>query len=61
MASGDSSGAVLLGIAAAPTFDEAVVDISDRLEQKPYKRDGVWYWWGCRLFDNEEDARRSFG
>lgn len=24
-------------------------------------KEGRAYYWGCRLFDNEADARRSFG
>lgn len=23
--------------------------------------DGTWTYWGCRLFDNESDARDAFG
>lgn len=25
------------------------------------ERDGIPYYWGCRLFDNEADARKAFG
>jgi len=59
-ATGQSSGATLLGSFKTETFDEAVgkLEITPQPEQQP---DKTWTFWGCRLFDNERDARRSFG
>jgi hypothetical protein len=36
---------------ANPDFDESLVR----------HKDGRWTYWGCNLFDNETDARKSFG
>lgn len=58
---GNFGTAQLLGKYEAETWDEAV---------QKYRKDnpgrikvqGKWYMdWGCRLFDNEADARKSFG
>lgn len=59
-ATGHGEGAVLLGTATADTFDEAVRAFTFSM---PYVRneDGVWTYWGCRIFDNEQDARKAFG
>jgi hypothetical protein len=51
------------------SFDEAVENyLKDRekfrwkdIRQLYYKRDGYHSVWGCRLFDNEADARKGFG
>jgi hypothetical protein len=64
-ATGESAGAKLEGKVEAETWPEACrkacVD-SGRWKEQPggfdAKRLTVW---GCRLFDNEADARRSFG
>jgi len=64
-ATGESAGANLEGKVEAETWPEACrkacVD-SGRWKEQPggfdAKRLTVW---GCRLFDNEADARRSFG
>ena len=38
------------------------VDTIDGNEKQYYKRNGnVASFWGCRIYDNEEDARKSFG
>lgn len=48
----------------APSFDTAVQLF---LEKNPYLKayhsfsNGSHRIWGCRLFDNEKDARKSFG
>lgn len=39
-------------------FDETMQKMPHDLFQK---NNGKWYVWGCRLFDNEIDARKSFG
>lgn len=64
-ASGDSSGAIYLADVVGPTFDQAVQKYVDSLtpRDKVYwnKSKKGWSYWGCRAFDNEKDARRSFG
>ena len=62
--SGNQAQASKLGTVEAETFAEACDKLCSPLEwqQKHGRYDsrsgGVW---GCRLFDNEADARRSFG
>lgn len=61
---GNSSTAQLLGKYPAVSFDDAV---EMHLQQHPASRayhtecEGVHTIWGCQLFDNETDARKSFG
>jgi hypothetical protein len=49
----------------AHSFDSAVsiYEITCHDEKiKPVKhQNGYWTIWGCRLFDNEADARKAFG
>lgn len=48
----------------AANLDEAVQLYSEASDSRYlFKRDsnGTWTYWGCRLFDNESDARGSFG
>lgn len=58
MATGDSAEARLLGKTRASTLKEAC----DKLysNDPSYDPERMTYW-GCRLFDNEDDARKSFG
>jgi hypothetical protein len=65
---GESSGASLLGVYEGEDFDSAVIrcmmDPKFKHEQCYFVYNlGVGYhrYWGCRLFDNEADARASFG
>jgi len=60
---GDSGQAHLLGKVEAPTFLMACrVAATQAGDPHNYREaDGVPRYWGCRLFDNEVDARRSFG
>ena len=61
-ASGDKGDATYCGFAIARNFDQAVIDVfgvNDSLLKK--NADGTWTHWGCRLFDNEFQARQSFG
>jgi hypothetical protein len=64
---GMESGATLLGTVVADTFDEAVQKVIDLTPEENrhfyYKHPEAsqWRYWGCRLFDNEADARKSFG
>lgn len=58
------SGAKKLGQAEAETFQEACNIFCSSLHWQ--ERNGFYdskrlTIWGCRLFDNEIDARRSFG
>lgn len=61
---GIPANAMLLGTVEAESFKEACATLcSPKGFQKHYgnfdsERLSVW---GCRLFDNEADARRSFG
>ena len=63
-ATGEQAGAMCLGTYKADSFKEAVKLWYDSLTDQ-YSRDCVSLerltFWGCRLFDNEQDARRSFG
>lgn len=63
-ASGDSAGARLLGRVEADTFAEACDKLCSPADWQrqngnydPQRRTV----WGCRLFNNEADARRAFG
>lgn len=63
---GIPSPAYKAGTVEAPSFDEAVRRHVARLpdDQATYwgrSSEGVWSVWGCRVYDNEADARRSFG
>lgn len=63
---GESSGATLLASnVEAKTFTEAVETwLKTVTSHNPYitkQNDGTYTYWGCRLFDNERDARKSFG
>ena len=61
---GNEDEARLVGTIEADTFAEACA----RLMSKPpwnddpslFNREALTYW-GCRLFDNETDARKAFG
>lgn len=57
-ATGQSSGAISHGIVEAASFKEAC-DIKFEGDSL-YSPDRMTYW-GCQLFDNESDARKSFG
>lgn len=60
---GNSTGATLLSTQLASTFDEAVsLYIKTAEDSSLFSRSNdCWTFWGCRLFDNEQDARKSFG
>jgi hypothetical protein len=48
----------------ADSFDDAVLMLIAASANKALfdrGRDGEWRYWGCRLYDNEADARASFG
>lgn len=56
----------MLATIEADTFDSAVAKYVDQLPKDRasyFKRNsrGEWRDWGCRLFQDEEHARKSFG
>lgn len=57
--------AMKLGEYEAESFEDAIllyIENHPNEERYIHKRlDGSWRFWGCRLFDNEADARSSFG
>ena len=61
--------AFLVGEVEADSFKEAVAKLKDSLPEDEAQYillesltcPGYSSYWGCRLFDNEEDARASFG
>ncbi len=55
---GQSSGAYYHGMAAGQTFKEACDGLF--IGDSCYNRDTMTHW-GCKLYDNESDARRTFG
>jgi hypothetical protein len=74
-ATGEEGSATFLGKFPGNTFDEAVENykiahpgtVDTREAYAPRNEDGVMpivkihSIWACRLFDNEADARKSFG
>ena len=65
---GNYSEACFEGMSYGETFDEAVIKLlshrldKDKEEPDGYRRyDGRLCVWGCRIFDNETDARKAFG
>ncbi|QGF20184.1 hypothetical protein SEA_SIXAMA_5 [Gordonia phage Sixama] len=71
-ATGQSGGAQSLGMWEGATFADAVL-AWDRAENATGNwgqlvlpagkkgESGDWRLWGCRVFDNREDAQRAFG
>jgi hypothetical protein len=44
------------------SFDQAVTSyLTEYPNPTVERKDGFWYMYGCRLFDNEADARKAFG
>ena len=59
---GESGKAQLMGETEAKTFGEACRIVFSKTREHAMYFDPVRLtYWGCRLFDNETDARRSFG
>ncbi len=71
---GGEDRARLVATIEADNFDEAVQKYNETAKIPAHRREpvafsqlganwqnGVWSIWGCRLFDNEADARKSFG
>jgi len=59
---GNSAGAELVATSSGYSFRDAVDAYAKKYPAfaRYYDRERMTYW-GCRLFDNEEDARKSFG
>lgn len=58
---GNIATADLLGKENAETWDDAVKKYMDKHPGKITADSRGYTDWGCRLFDNETDARKSFG
>ena len=61
-ATGERSPASFHGVFRAPTFADAVKRCvkEKKFDTRCFDPERLSYW-GCRFFDNEADARRSFG
>jgi hypothetical protein len=60
-ATGDQSPARYLGEWPGETFSDACAAWADSTRSSgSFDRERLTYW-GCRLFDNEQDARKAFG
>jgi len=59
ISTGQVSNATWCGTVTAESF-QAACDEKFKDHKNFYKKEKLTYW-GCRLFDNEADARRSFG
>ena len=62
-ATGESAGARFHGKFKGVTFRDAVESYINTLSpdsRKSFNGERLTYW-GCRFFDNEQDARKSFG
>lgn len=59
---GEASGAFFIGTSLGSNFKEACDNfaIKDANFKKYYSSNDLTYW-GCKLFDNETDARVNFG
>jgi hypothetical protein len=61
---GGGSGANYEGTAKGGTFIEACDNWAkqNKIPPRLYRSgEGAAYLWGCRLYDNEKDARATFG
>lgn len=58
----ESSGACFHAVSSGETFKNAVDNFAaiDKEFNKYYDGENMTYW-GCNLFDNERDARKTFG
>lgn len=64
---GGNQKAHRLAVETAASFDDAVrqhiakLDPDARSYYKQHLNEGFWTCWLCRIFDNEHEARKSFG
>lgn len=61
-ATGESSGAIYHGLSKGKTFKQAVENFieENNWDKKLYNSEKLTYW-GCKFYDNESDARKTFG
>ena len=57
---GNASGAQFIGTGYGRNVAEAALELHSRRPIESLSKDGTAIW-GCKLFDNEADARKSFG
>ena len=67
-ATGESGQAQDLGVWEGENLDAAIMNWVNSNSERDIsiyyrynEQTGYHLWWGCRIFDNESDARRSFG
>lgn len=60
-ATGNQSGAIFHGEWNGSDFTEAARNWAKSTGEPNHFDEGRLTYWACRLFDNERDARRSFG
>lgn len=60
-ATGESAPAFKIGEAEAESFSKACAIVMDTDERRRIFDPARLTYWGCRLFDNEADARKAFG
>mgnify|MGYP001558715694 CR=1 FL=1 len=59
---GGGADATFKGYGVGHDLQEAIKELSDRAQLHIHKKDiNRLMVWGCRFFDNEADARKSFG
>jgi hypothetical protein len=61
-ATGESAGAHCVGTVEAETLPDAAEKLfaDSKWAGYEFNRERMTYW-GCKIFDNEADARKSFG
>lgn len=57
---GQASGATYHGTYKAESFTEAILECFKDKQPEYLNKEKTAYW-GCRLFDNEKEAREAFG
>lgn len=60
-ATGNSGCAELMGEVEAGDFTSACSALFEGTEHEKYFDKQRLTYWGCRLFDNEQSAKKSFG
>jgi len=58
---GNQDTAKLWGTVEAESFQKACDYMFESKNNRKYYRPETLEIWGCRLFDNETDARKAFG
>lgn len=61
-ATGESSGATFLGYAEGTSLKDACINLAQQDSSfASYFDANRMTYWGCRIYDNEYDARSTFG